>query len=283
MKRFDIGLVAILMLSCLGRADAGDRYFIYDGSAGRYCDQPTTYTENCYVVRDEPNVVRVNGYPVMHSSRANALCHEPAVVAKPSDCCGTSPSSDQCLPHLLKRCRCPGKPTNTPIGGKTGRLQEKCDKEYFYKTICEIQGTIPVPIICVTATEKYEFRPKTLDFDCDDPAAPGEGCEDVECDHSDCQGPCRVASCEVYNKKEYCEKRCELCPREEKLLLAVRRDGKTADVFIGRVGANSFPEYPTNLAVIRNRSEAAIRTLLRNPNISFKNCEGGPKDLIPLL
>lgn len=54
------------------------------------------------------------------------------------------------------------------------------------------------------------------------------------------------------------------------LLLGIRteRDAsgeRVFDVFIGRIGKSTFPEYPTNLVVIRGRPEAEVRDLLDLP------------------
>ncbi len=63
-------------------------------------------------------------------------------------------------------------------------------------------------------------------------------------------------------------------PAPGSLLIAVRTAPKgnqlVADVYIGKAGHGKFPEYPTNLVVIRGRTQDEIRKLLQNPTIDFQ-------------
>lgn len=277
-------LVTLALVSGLTSAAKGaDRYFYYDGQKGYYCEKPKVYREGCYVVRDETNVVRVNGYPVMSSGRADSLCGS----TPPQDDCPCPPTGGDCYPRLISPCNCPGAPTSTPISFDYGQPKVVCDKTYFYDGIGVIKGTIPVPQICVTAKETFKFRPRVLKYDCTDAdIASGEGCDGVDCDHANCGDKyCEVKSCEVYCKVENCEKTCKLCPREGELLIAIRKGGKLADVFIGQPGAAFYPEYPRNLLVLKASSEARVRDKLKNPNISFADIISGStsNDLIASL
>lgn len=274
---------ALLTIPALSSAE---QYVFIDGSQATFCGKPSAPSSNYYIVRDDPNVVRVNGYTVISSSRANALCSGKTVTNPPaSECCGTSPAAHDCLPHRVASCHCDSSSPEIPITGRQGKLTEKCTVNRFYDAIGVITGTIPVPVICTTAEETYLFKPKLLAYDCNDPAASEPDCADANCDDADCNTACQVKSCEVYAKKDECKKTCEMCDRTGQLLIAIRRGGTRADVFIGAVGKPSFPEYPENLAVIKNRTEADIKRLLRNPAISFADitAKSTTQDLLSVI
>ncbi len=277
---FRIAAALAIVGSMASLGQAGNRYFYHQGRNAYYCERPETYTNGCYVVCDEPNVVKINGFPVISTANANQLCQgaaqrgpmvgtppSPGVVhpTPPSDDCCPPTIGGNCLPRIIDPCHCVGDKNVTKICFEPGTLQTVCKTTRFYKAIGTIEGTIPVPQICVTAKEVYKFRPRTLEFDCKDAQ-----CDDVDCKDLDCKDHlCKVQSCEVYERVENCDATCKMCPRKGTLVIAIRANGHTADVFIGKAGKASFPEYPRNLVVVQNRSQAEIRRLLQNNAIDF--------------
>lgn len=276
MFRISINWTLVLGLCVLSGSSvsASDRYFFCKDGKAYYCSPPASFSEGCYIVRDNTNVVRVDSFPVVSTVRADEMiadCQPSVSQTLPpttqSECCDGG-TYDDCLPRLTRSCHCDLSCKPTKITGTQGELKITSKAKPFYDGIGMIDGTIPVPQMCATSEEEYLFRSKLLSYDCGKGAEVGcpEGCNPANCPH----GRCEVRTCEVYEKKENCKVTCELCDREGKLIIAVRAGQKVADVIIGKVGKADFPEYPENMVVIRGRTEAEIRRLLKNPNIKFE-------------
>ena len=277
-------ITLLLLLSSV--ASAGERrYFYHAGNQAYFCNAPTTYSAGYFAVCDDTSVVRINGCPTITTSRANTLCQQ-AVMSSASvqvvsaEHCG-DPVSHDCFPRLLHRCHCtvPGKPV--PITGTPGKLKTKCVEEKFYRGIEPRKATIPVPQICVTAKERYDFRPITLKFDCKD-----ADCPDLNCDFSKCANDCcKVRTCEVYQCVTDCKLECKLVKMQGPVLIAVRAQqvgGQyVADVVIGRDGQPFFGAYPENTVILKAATQAQILARL-GLNVDLSTI-AGPTDIKSLI
>lgn len=272
------GIFQLFLVLCFSvPAIAGDRYFYRKAGKAYYCVRPQAPMEGCYIICNQSNVTRINGFTCVTQQQVDVWLSQVQVTTTKSrqdPCCDPATGSGGCIepPRVLhSTCHCDDHKT-WPISRDPGPLKTVCKPRTFYEAIDEITGTIPVPQLCAEKQEYYDFRGKTLKYPCRDADLSGTECEDCELD--DCKGECKVATCEVYQRRIDCKLRCVKCDREGKLLIAIRRRAKStdplrADVFIGKVGKVDFPEYPTNLVVLRNRTQAEIRRHLQNNTIDL--------------
>lgn len=256
-------LLALGILTLVPQLSAADRYFYSRGGEAYYCKQPVRYSEGCYIVRDNTDVVRVDQYPVISNARAVQMIQSVAPVDSAS-CCPEADIPVNCVdpPQLAQSCRCSEKCPTVPISRPFKGLRSNTISRSFYKTIGTFEGTIPVPEIEIVKSDAYDFRAKKLSYDCE------------QSGEHQCTSDCVVKACEVFQKREVCEKRCEMRERSGPLLIAVRTEtapggGAIIDVFIGNVGASAFPEYPTNLAVLKGRDIQFLRDKLGLPNFDL--------------
>lgn len=191
-------LVMPVWLSLIGAAAAADRYFYCDGAKAYYCERPAKYSDGCYVVRDDPKVIKVNGFPVVSSSGATAMMnscsssvirtvstHDPVAA-----CCGC-PSTGDCKCKNLS-CQLRLSPPNCKKSGKTVKTPIPC----------EIYGTIPKD------TEDYNCYEQVYNFDyetnvpkimCSTQTCYEIGTKKLECKIEDCKPGCWFNVCVPIN------------------------------------------------------------------------------------
>ena len=286
-------VLATAFFHCLVSTAETHKYFYAASGKTKYCERPKTWSEGYYVLCDRAGVVKIDGYPVISSSAAKGrLANATTVVTRSSsdDPCGCGPipsilSGCPNPPVLGGGCHCPLKSVETPITGSPGKLNVVRTTTSYYIAIGEIEGTIPVPQYKAVVSDSYDFRPLALAYPCAD-AATTIGIA------ANCTGSCTVAACEVFRKTATCTIKCDQAPRTGKLVIAVQstKDASgnlLADVFIGTKGKQlNFPEYPANLVVLRNRKQAEVQNLLKNPAISLQqivNANSNQTDLVPFV
>ncbi len=214
-----LGVSFSVVLGLTSAAEASHRFFYCRDSVAYYCVQPARPAPGCYVVCDSPSVRSIDGYPTIASATADSKIAGAAPTLATTNisadpCCESAPSSSSDCPNppeFVGGCNCTTTGPPTPISGQKGKLKVVCEKSTFYQATGTIEGTIPVPQLCVTETETFSFRPVSLNYPCNQADTSDTDCND--CDSTKCKDDCVVKGCEVYQRNENCRWKCIKCPR----------------------------------------------------------------------
>ena len=201
-----------VFLSLAATLSGADRYLYCDGTKAYYCKRPAKYVEGCYVVRDDSNVVRVDGYPVISSSKATTMVQayatpasQPVSVLNPiAACCDGAPAGDckckdlDCEPKL--------SPANCEYTGTT-------EKE---KIPYEIIGKIPLRTSstnCYEKVEEFTYNALVPEILCTTQECVEIGTKKIECEVDECKPGCSFTVCVPVNKCITKKVECRLTPK----------------------------------------------------------------------